>query len=397
MTLSKARSIEHSSNDLISAIKPRINSIDALRGLVMLIMLIDHVRERIFLHMQVSDPMTVEATTVDLYVTRLLAHLCAPVFIFLTGVSAWLYSQSSSDEVRSPSSFLFKRGLFIILMEVTLINFSWMGAYHTLWLQVMWAIGLSMIVLSAMVRLPMWLIAITGFGIVFGHNLLTPISFLPGEAGYTLWTILHDRGYLVAEGAVKVKVSYPVLPWIGVILLGYFAGQLYGKSIDPNFRTKCLTRLGVACLALLLVLRGLNSYGETLPWEYGENITLTVMAFFNYTKYPPSLDFLLMNLGIAFLLLARFERMGSQNKAMAVLKTFGGAPMFFYVVHLYALLLIYWVLISIFGANQGDLFGVNEFYWVWVVSLILSVVMYFPTRSFGAYKKRSKQAWVRYL
>ena len=145
----------------------------------MLFMLIDHVRERIYLHMQVADPMSTENTSIDLFFTRLLAHICAPVFVFLTGVSAWLYSNSNKKESSLVSNFLLKRGLFLIAMEVTLINFSWMGEYHTLWLQVIWAIGISMIVLSLMVKLPMWAIASTGFLIVFGHNLLSPINFEP--------------------------------------------------------------------------------------------------------------------------------------------------------------------------------------------------------------------------
>ena len=186
--------------------RPRISSIDSMRGLVMLFMLIDHVRERIYLHMQVADPMDIESTSIDLFFTRILAHLCAPVFVFLTGLSAWLYSHQSSGEVRSSSNFLFKRGIFLIAMEVTLINFSWMGEYHTLWLQVMWAIGISMIVLAFMVKLPMWLIAAVGFIIVFGHNLLTPINFEPGETGFYLWTILHDRAYLISDG-VDLYVS----------------------------------------------------------------------------------------------------------------------------------------------------------------------------------------------
>ena len=397
MSDSDTQSKFNPANQVASSLQSRIISIDVLRGLVMLIMLVDHVRERVYLHMQVPDPMIVESTSVDLFFTRLSAHLCAPVFVFLTGLSAWLYSQPASGASRSPSGFLLKRGLFIIAMEVSLINFSWMGEYHTLWLQVMWAIGLSMIVLSAMVKLPMWAIATTGFVIVFGHNLLTPITFLPGEAGYTLWTILHDRGYLIAEGALKVKVSYPLLPWIGVICLGYFAGQLYSKAIDADFRKRLLNRLGLGCLALLCVLRGFNLYGETLPWQYGDTAIHTIMSFLNFTKYPPSLDFLLINLGVAFLLLSLFERVSTKNGLMRILKTFGAAPMFFYVAHLYALLVIYWALISLFGANQGDLFGVTEFYWVWVMSAALSVAMYFPTRSFAAYKRQSTRAWVRYF
>ena len=368
-----------------------------MRGLVMLFMLIDHVRERIYLHMQVADPMNIESTSIDLFFTRMLAHLCAPVFVFLTGLSTWLYAHPASQPARSPSNFLFKRGLFLILMEITIINFSWMGEYHTLWLQVIWAIGISMIFLSIMVKLPMWIIAATGFVIVFGHNLLTPINFVPGEAGFTLWTILHDRAYLVSEGALKIRASYPVLPWMGVILLGYFTGQIYDKKVDSDFRINFLIRLGLGCIALLLLLRGFNIYGETLPWEYGESTIYTIMSFFNFTKYPPSLDFLLMNLGISFLLLAWFELLDHKNKVLHVLKTFGSVPMFFYVVHLYALLIIYWILSAIYGSNQGDLFGVNQFSWVWLVSIFLSAALYFPTKAFAKFKKESNQSWLRYF
>ena len=363
----------------------------------MLFMLIDHVRERIYLHMQVADPMSIENTSIDLFFTRLLAHICAPVFVFLTGVSAWLYSNSNKKESSLVSNFLLKRGLFLIVMEVTLINFSWMGEYHTLWLQVIWAIGISMIVLSLMVKLPMWAIASTGFLIVFGHNLLSPINFEYGDAGYAIWTILHDRAYLVSDGLLKVRASYPVLPWIGVILLGYFSGQLYDRGINTQRRTSLLIKVGVSCLVLLLILRGTNLYGEPVLWTSGTFKLVTVMSFFNFTKYPPSLHFLLMNLGIGILLLAWFERIHSSNKVLKILRTFGSAPMFFYVVHLYALLLIYWVLIAIYGANQGNLFGVDNFVWVWILSVTLSVVLYFPTKAFSEFKKGSNQAWLRYF
>jgi uncharacterized membrane protein len=272
-----------------------------------------------------------------------------------------------------------------------------MGEYHTLWLQVIWAIGISMIVLSVMVKLPMQIIAATGFLIVFGHNLLTPINFQPGETGFFVWTILHDRAYLISEGALKIRASYPVLPWIGVILLGYFSGQLYGKKIDPDFRIKFLTKLGLGSILLLLILRGFNIYGETLEWVNGKSAIYTIMSFFNFTKYPPSLHFLLMNLGLSFLLLAWFERLDKFNRFLNILKIFGSAPMFFYILHLYSLLIVYWVLIAIFGANQGDLFGVNHFGWVWVMSAIMSLALYYPTKKFAAFKKQSSQAWLRYF
>jgi uncharacterized membrane protein len=375
--------------------KPRISSIDVMRGLVIVLMLVDHVREKLYQHVPVSDPMDVANISPDLFFTRLSAHLCAPVFVFLTGMSAWLYSHPASGQARSATGFLFKRGLVLVLLELTLINFSWFGTYHTLYLQVIWAIGLSMIALSLLVRLPFWLIATTGALIVFGHNLLTPISFQPGETGYTLWTILHDRGYLVADGPLKIKVSYPVLPWIGVILLGYTAGPLYSRAVASASRFKMLVGLGVTCLGSLAVLRGFNIYGETLPWVVGDSAVQTVMSFFNVTKYPPSLSFLLLTLGVAFLLMAWFERLN--NGLTRALEIFGSAPMFFYAIHLYVLLIGYNILLAVFGPTQGEMFGVDQFWWVWVTSALMTIAMYYPTRAFARFKRVTNQGWVRYF
>jgi uncharacterized membrane protein len=379
----------------IATPRVRLTSIDVMRGLVMLFMLVDHVREKIYLHLQVTDPMTIATTTPDLFFTRLSAHICAPVFVFLTGLSAWLYANPPSGPPRSPRSFLIQRGLLLVFLEITLINFSWSGTYATLWLQVIWAIGICMIVLGLASSLPRWLLGAVGFLIVFGHNLLSPISFQPGELGYSLWTILHDRAVLVADEPLQIKVTYPVLPWIGVILLGYVAGPIYSRAVASSQRLRYLIALGVGCLLLLLVLRGFNIYGETLPWVQGETFTQTLMSWLNFTKYPPSLDFLLLTLGLAFLMLAWFD--GMENGATRVLVTFGSAPMFFYILHLYVLLVLYRIALAIFGPNQGELFGVDDFYWVWIVSPLLAFALYFPTRAFARFKRTSKQAWVRYF
>jgi len=376
-------------------LRQRINSIDMMRGLVMLIMLLDHVRERVLLHLQVSDPMDLATTEAGLFFSRLAAHLCAPVFVFLTGLSAWLY-QHNSTAPRDVRQFLFKRGLFLILLELTLVNFAWMGAYHTLWLQVIWVLGLCMLALAVLSALPrniLWLIALT---LIFGHNLLTPISFQPGEWGYSLWTLLHDRNYLVSEGVLKVKVSYPLLPWIGVIVLGYLTGPLFSKRITLPQRQSVLLRSGIAALLLFALLRGLNIYGETLPWQVQPTVLLTLMDMFNLTKYPPSLNFLLLTLGLMCLLLRWFEQ-PMPVVMRRVLADFGAAPMFFYLLHLYALLLIYQLLLWQFGANQGALFGVPGISWVWLMSLLLALLLYPPTRWFAAFKKRSNWRWIRYF
>lgn len=393
--------------------RTRINSIDMMRGMVMLIMLLDHVRERFFFHMQVSDPMDLSSTSWGLFVSRFAAHFCAPVFVFLTGVSAWLYANRSHGEPRSARMFLIKRGLFLIALEILVINFSnlsWMVSYYTLWLQVIWVIGLSMLALAALINLPRPWMALLGFAIVFGHNLLTPIGFQPNEWAYGLWTILHDRGYLVSEGVLRVKVSYPVLPWIGVILLGYVAGPLFsnkpnGSHLDASARQQKLLFLGISCWVLFAVLRGFNLYGETLPWQSGAHLGETLMSVFNLTKYPPSLSFLLVTLGGMFFCLVAFERYfassgkvgGRLARVGHGLSVFGSVPMFFYILHLYVLLLLYTLAKFIFGANHGEYFGVSNIGWVWFIAGVLAIALYYPVKRFSEYKKHSTQAWIKYL
>lgn len=376
--------------------RSRIEVIDVMRGLVMVIMLLDHVRETFYLHKQVSDPMDVAATEPSLFFSRLAAHFCAPMFVFLTGLGAWLYANPASGP-RSATGFLVKRGLLLILLEVTVVTFAWNGKFPppTIWLQVIWVIGLCMIILGLVHRLPRWILAVVGFALVFGHNALTPVQFQPGEAGYALWTILHDRAFLVADGPIQLKVSYPLLPWIGVILLGWLAGPLYARTMDAARRARAWTALGAACLAVLLVLRGFNIYGETLPWAQGPDLLRTVMSFVNFTKYPPSLDFLLFALGVGFLLFPRLEKL--QNGFTRMLATFGSAPMFFYLLHLYVLLALQLLMVALVGATHGERFGIDVFWPVWLISVALVPVLYYPCRAFARFKRTSSQAWVRYF
>lgn len=372
----------------------RIASIDVMRGLVILLMMVDHVRERFFYHLNVSDPMDLEMTSPALFFTRMTAHLCAPTFVFLTGMAAWLYANPANKPPRSASSFLLKRGLFLVLIEITLVNFSWFGNFDTIWLQVIWAIGLSMIALSLMVKLPFLIIGLVGVVIVAGHNLLSPIAFNPGETGYTLWAILHDRG-IIFDGAIRIKASYPVLPWIGVILLGYCAGPLYARTMDMLARRKRLIGLGLSFLAMLLVLRGFNIYGEVLPWQAQSTALETLMDFINFTKYPPSLDFLLLTIGIALLMLAWFETLS--NKFMDALEVFGSAPMFIYILHLYVLLISYRIALATVGPNAGDLFAFDYVWQIWAVTALLVWALYYPTRAFAKFKHSTTMAWVKYF
>ncbi|MRW89698.1 DUF1624 domain-containing protein [Duganella sp. FT80W] len=374
----------------------RVASIDVMRGLVMMIMMIDHVRETFFLRWQVSDPMNVADTDPGLFFSRLAAHFCAPMFVFLTGLSAWLYAHPSAG-ARSPAGFLFKRGLFLIALEICVVSVAWTGRVPptTIYLQVIWVIGLAMIALALLHKLPRGVLIALGLAIVFGHNALTPISFQPGEAGYIPWTILHDRGYLVAEGALKVKVSYPLLPWIGVIVLGYAAGPWYASVTAPSQRRKLLAGAGVAALMLLAVLRGLNIYGETKPWEQGVDALHTAMSFLNVTKYPPSLAFLLLTLGVGLLVLAWLEQ--RDNAFLRICATFGGAPMFYYLLHLYLLLALQMLAVTALGANHGSRYEFDSLWQVWALTVALIPLLYWPCRAFGNFKRRTTMAWVRYL
>ncbi|RJG21009.1 DUF1624 domain-containing protein [Massilia cavernae] len=366
-----------------------------MRGLIMLIMLFDHVREAIYLHVPLTDPLSATATEPMLFFTRIAAHFCAPMFVFLSGLSAWLYAHPAAGP-RDATGFLVKRGLLLVFLELIFVNSAWSGLPPpALYLQVIWITGLAMITLGLMHRLPMKVLLTVGLLIVCGHNALAWIQFEPGTAAYSAWTLLLHRGVLLTEGTFQVKVTYPLLPWIGVILLGYAAGPLYARTMAQARRKQLMTMLGIGALAALGVLRGFNIYGEELPWVRGENALQTVMSFVNFTKYPPSLDFVLMTLGIGMLVMTRLEAIG--NWFTRVCATFGSVPMFFYLVHLYLLLAIQNVLVSLLGANHGSRFGVDHYWLVWLMSLALMPLLYLPCRSFSAYKRRSTQAWIRYF
>jgi uncharacterized membrane protein len=375
------------------AARIRIESIDALRGLVILLMLVDHAREFFFIHAQVSDPMDVTATSPALFFTRLTAHLCAPVFVALTGLSAWLYA-SKKGGAPAASAFLFKRGLFLIFLELTLVNFAWTFSLTptTVFLQVIWVIGLSMIALAALVRLPRPLLIALGLIIVLGHNLLDPITVAEGAPGHAIWAVLHDRGYIDLPWGGQARTSYPLLPWIGVIALGYGIGPWF--VAEGTVRRRRLIALGVAMLALFALLRTINLYGDQ-PWAAQTDLLHTVMSVLNLTKYPPSADFLLATLGIGALLLAALEQ--APRRLVGLLAIFGGAPLFFYLIHLYALHLLNLGALVALGPNQGESFSLPGVGWIWLLAVAVAVPGWFACRWFGEVKRQSTQWWMRYL
>ncbi|MBI6632020.1 DUF1624 domain-containing protein [Pseudomonas paralactis] len=378
-------------------LRQRLQSIDALRGLVILFMLLDHVRETFLLHRQVSDPMSIDSIEPALFASRTLAHLCAPVFVLLTGLSAWLYGQKYQGR-RDVSAFLFKRGLFLVVLEFTLVNFAWTFQLppSVIYMQVIWAIGVSMIALAALVWLPRPLLITLALVIIAGHNLLDGVHFAPGSGLQTGWSILHERSWIQVSENLRLRVTYPVLPWIGVIALGYGLGPWFATAALPAVRQRHLLIAGVAALMGFLLLRAVNGYGEQ-PWYAYDNGVQTLMSFFNITKYPPSLLFLALTLGVGLLLLLAFERAGPK-RWIGVLAVFGAAPMFFYLLHLYVLKVLYVACVGWFGLNHGNYFGFDSIGAVWLMALVLPLVLYPPVRWFAGLKARRRDiAWLKYL
>lgn len=377
--------------------RARLRSIDALRGFVMVLMLLDHLRETWFLHVAVADPIDDTSALPALYLARLAASLCAPVFIVLTGIGAYLYG--TRHTLAETQAFLVKRGLVLMALEVLYLSELYWGvaAAPTLWLQVIWCIGVCMIVLAALIALPRPALFGIGLLILFGHNLLDPIRLDPTQPLFPVWAMLHQRDVIALPFGMVAKTTYPVLPWIGVIVLGYAIGPWFAPGTAVRTRARRLVGLGMAMLAGFVLLRTANVYGDA-PWFVVEqSLMRTAMSFFALTKYPPSLLFLLLTLGTGALLLAWFERL-DDSRLVAALAVFGGAPMFFYLLHLTILRLLYHAAFAIWGPTQGSLFGVADYGWVllWYVGLI--VPLYLPTAWFSRFKAARRDiGWLKYL
>ena len=376
----------------------RLTSIDQLRGTVIVLMLLDHVRETFYLHAQVADPMVMDQVEPALFVSRLLAHLCAPVFVLLTGLSAWLYASGKPDGRRAASAFLLKRGLFLVVLELLVVNFAWTLQFppSVVYLQVIWAIGISMIALAGLLWLPRGALAVLALAVIAGHNLLDGIRVQGDGALAVLWKVLHQRDWITVTDGLRLRTSYPVLPWIGVIALGWVIGPWFARGGDALLRQRRLWMAGAGALLAFVLLRAINVYGDS-PWQSLATLGNTLMSFFNVTKYPPSLLFLLLTLGIGLLLLRLYEQ-PRVARALAPLADIGAAPMFFYLLHLYVLKLLYVLAEARWGQTHGGYFAVDHVASLWVITAVLAVALYWPTRAFARFKARRRDlAWLRYL
>jgi uncharacterized membrane protein len=401
----------------LSEQRGRVNAIDLLRGAVMIIMLLDHTREYFHREALNFDPSDPTKTHTLLFFTRWVTHFCAPVFVFLAGTGAFLRAARCKSKSEL-SRFLITRGLWLILLELTVLrviiwfNFDF---HFTFLLQVIWVIGVSMILLAGLIYLPLRIIALGSIAMIALHNLLdsirvqsfpTPGNPLPGGWD-ALWMLLHQQGIVFFTDKVYGLLLYPLIPWVGVLAAGYCFGVFY--QWEPQRRRRMLLRLGTGLSLGFVVLRGLNVYGDPSRWSAQENPWFTVLSFLNVTKYPPSLLFLLMTLGPAMLVLASVEREGGGTLSR-VLITFGRVPMIFYVgqwvtAHGLAVIVGYlagqpvgWQFVGPLDQPRPNPGNLGFSLWVVYVFWLLGLLLLYPLcRWFAGLKRRRRDWWLSYL
>jgi uncharacterized membrane protein len=380
----------------------RILSIDKLRGLVMIIMALDHVRDFFHIAAQTADPLDLATTTPSLFLTRWITHFCAPVFVFLSGTSAFL---SSTSKTKSTASvFLMKRGAWLAIADILLVSFmlSFNPKYNFIMLTVFWAIGISMILLGLLLRVSSKLILPIGLLLFFGHDLITSIPF-GNDAGGAIMKIFFQGLFIVPlDSNHIVAFLYPVLPWTGVMLLGYSFGRIVR---DQN--KILLSAMGF--MILFIILRSINLYGDPSHWMEQGNALKTFLSFINTSKYPPSLQFLCMTLGPALLFLFLFNRIQPSQEKDSILLVYGRVPFFYFVVHLFIAHLILVIVFFSTGHSIAEVVDKDSPFWfrpkefgfrlpvVYGVWLLVVGLLYYPCRWYWKYKRSHTHWWLNYI
>ena len=398
------------SNAITAVRSQRIESIDLLRGIVMIIMALDHVRDYFNASAYVYDPLDLTQTSVALFFTRWITHFCAPIFMFLAGISARLYGFKNGR--KALSFFLLTRGVWLIFAEFFIVSLGWtFNTHFTVYiLQVIWAFGVSMIILSALIHARRGVILAVGLVLIAGHNLLDGVHVAGNGWPAFFWAFLHEQRPF-QFGPFLVFMGYPILPWIGLIAIGYYLGSLYAPGQDPARRKKILMRLGLGAIILFVLLRASNLYGDPVPWSTQKSAVYTFLSFLNVNKYPPSLLYILMTIGPALLFLAFAEK--PLNALTGKIVVFGRVPMFYYLVHIYflhalaiigallsghpgsdMLFLTTWVTAN--AQLKGYGFGLGVVYLVWIGAII---VLYPLSKWFDGYKRthQREKKWLSYL
>jgi uncharacterized membrane protein len=389
--------------------KYRINSIDLLRGLVMIIMALDHARDLLHFGAMIEDPLNTQTTTPALFFTRWVTHFCAPVFVFLSGTS--IYLQSLRKSKKELSSFLLKRGLWLILVEVILVTFglTFDPSWTFIFLQVIWAIGISMVILAALILLPFSLLFTIGFVIVLGHNSLDYFEAKQQGPLPISYQLLHQQAFVPLNENHVLGILYPFLPWMGVMILGYCFGRIYETAKRAAVRRKRIFFIGLGTVVLFVSLRLINQYGDTQPWTEQRTPFYTFLSFLNTDKYPPSLMFTCMTLGPALLFLALMDN--TRSRLAEVITVYGRVPFFYYILHFYMLHLAAVILFLAKGHSVGEGFkgvpnipfkfvipGEGLRLWqTYLVWLVVVALLYPLCKWFGRYKQRYKHWWLSYV
>jgi uncharacterized membrane protein len=377
----------------------RISSIDLLRGVVMIIMALDHTRDYFHADAMFYSPEDLEKTNVILFFTRWITHFCAPVFVFLAGTSAFISGQRKSK--KSLSFFLITRGLWLMFLEVTVVGFGWGFNIRLPFtgLAVIWALGVCMIALAGIIHLPLRAILALGILLVFGHNLLDGIHF-----DNFFWAELHETQIFRVDENHLVRTAYPVLAWIGIICLGYCCGHFYLKKVLQPVRQRWLLVMGFSAVFLFIILRAINMYGDPLPWSQQRSWPFTIVSFLNTTKYPPSLMYTLMTLGPALLFLAFTEN--ASNRFTKPVIHIGRVPMFYYLLHIYLIHFLAMLAAEFSGFDWRDMilqrrtwvdpqlkgygFSLLATYAVWIGVVL---ILYPFCKWYDRYKSTHKDKW----
>ena len=386
----------------------RVSSIDLLRGLVMIIMAIDHVRDYFHADAFLYDPTDINRTTLPIFFTRFITHFCAPVFMFLSGTSAYLVGMRKGK--MALTKFLFTRGLWLIFLELTVVNFGWFFdiTYSNTGFLVIWALGMSMIFLSALVHLPKLVILVFSLALIFGHNYFDGYHVTEGSVAPVIWSFLHEPNIYQWNG-MNVFALYPLIPWIGVMSLGYCLGTWYESSFNASKRKRLLLWLGIGTTLLFVALRYTNWYGDRIEWAMQSQPGITLMSFLSLSKYPPSLLYLMVTLGPALVLLAFTER--SNGWLGRKIQVIGRVPMFYYLVHIYLIHLAAMLAAEMTaGHNWSDMilttwvvfepkligygFSLGVMYLIWFG---LMIILYYLCKWYDRYKRSHRHWWLSYL
>jgi len=382
----------------------RINSIDLLRGLVMIIMALDHTRDLFHKEAFAGDPLDLNTTTPFLYFTRWITHFCAPTFVFLSGVSAWL--QSGRKTKKELSQFLITRGLWLVFAELFIITLGITAdIYYSIFvLQTIWAIGVSMILLGLFIWLPFPAILITGLVIVLGHNSLDFAEAANKGNVSLFWNFVHLPNVFQLGGGHAVGIFYPFLPWTGLMMLGYCCGKIF-TTVEQGRRNKILLWMGIGSLLLFILLRAIDVYGDPSHWHTQKNGVFTFLSFMNVTKYPPSLLYMCATLGWSLIFLAMVKN--TNGPLSKIISVYGRVPFFYYILHFYILHIIAIILWLARGHTMAEgmkglpnfpfKFAIpNEGYSLWVVyGVWIGVVMllYPLCKWYDKYKSNHKEKW----